>query len=154
MQPIRAARAEDAATLTRIALAAKRHGGYAETDLERWREELTIPPSLLQTQPAWVWDESGRILGFLALLREGRHCELAHLWVLPEAMRRGIGRVLLKRALEYASEHHIHALTIDADPQAEAFYVRCGAAVRIGAVSAPTDEEPARTRPQLLIFAE
>lgn len=150
---IRTARAADAEALTQVALAAKRHAGYAEADLERWRAELTIAPAQIEQQPAWVWDEAGRIRGFLALKRDGRRCDLDHLWVLPDDMRRGIGAALLKRALEYATEHHINALTIDADPQAEPFYLKCGA-VRIGAVAAPSSGDPQRQRPQLLIFAD
>lgn len=150
---IRKAKADEAVALTQIAIAAKRHWGYTDADLERWRAELTISSTLLQSQPAWVWDDAGQVRGFLTLQRDGRHCSLANLWVLPEVMRRGIGSALLKRALEYATEHHINALTIDADPQAEVFYLKCGA-VRIGSIAAPASGAPQRQRPQLLIFSE
>ena len=74
--------------------------------------------------------------------------ELDNLWVAPEFMRRGIGRSLLRHALGTAARGGAVEVTVDADPNAEAFYVSCGA-IRRGEVAAPIRGEPARVRPQL-----
>ena len=63
-------------------------------------------------------------------------------------MRRGIGRALLAHAAGTARAGGDSAILIDADPNAEAFYLACGAA-RGGSVAAPIASEPERVRHQL-----
>jgi GNAT superfamily N-acetyltransferase len=74
--------------------------------------------------------------------------ELDHLWVSPSFARQGIGRALLTHAVNTARLAGVSSIAIDADPNAEAFYVACGA-VRRGVVPAPIQGNPARVRPQL-----
>ena len=47
----------------------------------------------------------------------------------------------------------LREIVIDADPNAENFYVHCGATVT-GVVPAPIEGQPGRTRPQLRLSAE
>jgi len=63
-------------------------------------------------------------------------------------MRRGVGRALVSHALQTASRGGASEVTVDADPNAEAFYLDCGA-VRCGEVAAPIAGQPTRVRPQL-----
>src|SRR5207245_9079332 len=74
--------------------------------------------------------------------------ELDHFWVLPPFMDRGIGRALVAHALETAARGGASSVTVDADPNAESFYLACGG-VRCGEVPAPIPGEPGRVRPQL-----
>ena len=62
--------------------------------------------------------------------------------------RHGIGRALLAHAVNTARFAGASSIIIDADPNAEPFYVACGA-VRRGIVAAPVVGDPARVRPQL-----
>ena len=52
---------------------------------------------------------------------------LEHLWVLPEAMGRGIGRALFSHAVQRAKALGVQAIRIESDPYAEKFYERMGA---------------------------
>ena len=74
--------------------------------------------------------------------------ELTHLWVVPSMMRQGIGRALLAHAMLSAREGGASTIAIDADPNAEPFYLACRAR-REGVVAAPIIGNPARVRPQL-----
>ena len=47
------ARPEDAATLTTIAFAAKRHWGYPERWIESWRDALTVQPDFIITHETY-----------------------------------------------------------------------------------------------------
>jgi len=75
---------------------------------------------------------------------------MRNLWVAPEHMRQGFGRALLFHALQTAALGGASFIHIDADPNAESFYVACGAA-RIGEVPAPIAGQPNRIRPQLML---
>jgi GNAT superfamily N-acetyltransferase len=51
---------------------------------------------------------------------------LEHLWVLPDWMGQGIGRALFRHAAERAAARGALSLTIEADPNAEPFYLPHG----------------------------
>src|SRR3954452_14900020 len=88
------AKPEDAGTLTRIAHAAKRHWGYPENWIAAWREVLTMRPEFIAGNISYCATERDRPIGFYVLTTEDDGIHLDHLWVLPEAMGRGIGRAL------------------------------------------------------------
>ncbi len=51
---------------------------------------------------AWVWDEQGGIAGLLVLERRADHLWLDNIAVAPEAQGRGLGRRLVRFAVEQA----------------------------------------------------
>ena len=69
----------------------------------------------------------GEPIGFYALTGEGRELELHHLWVLPAWIGSGIGRLLFEHAMDRSASRGASIVEIEADPNAEGFYVRMGA---------------------------
>jgi GNAT superfamily N-acetyltransferase len=138
-----------AETLTRIAFAAKRYWGYPERWIERWRETLTITPEFIRRNEVYAAMLDSEIVGFYALVGEGRKIELEHLWVLPERMGAGIGRALFDHAVRRAMSLNAQTLGIESDPNAEGFYRRMGA-TRVGEISYPIDGQN-RTLPLLVV---
>jgi GNAT superfamily N-acetyltransferase len=126
------ARPEDAATLTQIAVEAKRHWGYPEKWIESWSELLTIRAEFIASHETYSAIIDGQTVGFYGLRSDGGHLQLEHLWVLPGAMRGGVGRALFAHALERARALGFSSLRIESDPNAEGFYQKMGAR-RIGA---------------------
>ena len=145
---IRRAVAEDCDALTTLALRAKAHWGYAEAQIENWRALLTISRATLAVRSIFVGEVDGTVVGFHSLVPGSGPWHLDDLWVAPEHMRRGFGRALILHAWETAVAGGANCLLIDAEPNAEPFYIACGAA-RFGAVPAPIEGQPARVRPQL-----
>lgn len=117
----------DAPQLTEIALAAKRHWNYPERWIEIWRPALAITPDYVAAGGVYAARHPGGILGFYGLLEKHRTWWLEHLWVLPAHIGRGVGRALFRHAVETASSRGASALKIEADPNAESFYLRMGA---------------------------
>lgn len=148
--PIRVARPSDAETLTRLAFDAKRHWGYADSQMETWRPDLRITAAMLANHPASLIEHEGRVAGFYLIEQNGATASLEHLWVHPECIGRGFGRALLDHACAKALALGAGMLHIDADPNAEAFYRHCGA-IRVAAVPAPIDGDTERIRPQLTL---
>jgi GNAT superfamily N-acetyltransferase len=148
---IRPARPEDAATLTAIAHAAKRVWGYPEEVLAAWSPLLTITPADFAVLDVFVATDGQALLGFGAIDAALPEPALEHLWVVPAAMRRGVGSALFAHAVAVARARSARALRIEADPFAEPFYLRLGA-VRVGALPAPLPGAPQRVLP-LLQFA-
>jgi GNAT superfamily N-acetyltransferase len=148
MQIVRA-RPKDADALTEIAFSAKRHWGYPERWIQSWRDILTISPEFIAANVAYSAIEDDRVVGFYLLTTESDGLHLDHLWIMPSAMGRGIGRALFEHAVEQASASGFRAIKIEADPNAEGFYQRMGAR-RIGTQVTEVDGE--RRELPLLIY--
>jgi GNAT superfamily N-acetyltransferase len=125
------ATAKDAAALTEIAHAAKRHWGYPETWIAAWRDTLTMRPEFITANVAYIAVENERATGFYVLTSEQDGPHLDHLWILPSSMGRGIGRALLEHAAGEVKRLGFRSMKIEADPNAEGFYRRMGGA-RVG----------------------
>jgi GNAT superfamily N-acetyltransferase len=142
---IRRAVANDAAALTAIAHAAKRHWKYPEAWIALWQRDLTVSPEFIERYPVHAAVEADVLVGFYALTFASADCELEHFWVVPARMGTGIGRMLFEHAVERCRAIGAGRLWISADPNAEAFYRRLGAR-RVGDVpSTPAG----RTLPRL-----
>jgi|ERR1051326_1694376 N-acetylglutamate synthase-like GNAT family acetyltransferase len=130
---IRRAQPNEAETLTEIAYAAKRHWSYPESWIEQWKDELTITKQFIADNDMFVAARGDEILGCCALVAGDSMAELEHMWVRPQDMGSGVGRELFFYARKQAARKGAIALEFSADPNAEGFYVRMGAA-RVGEV--------------------
>ncbi len=139
MQIVRA-KPEEAAALTEIAFAAKRHWGYPERWIQLWADVLTITSELITRNPTFSAIDDGRVAGFYSLTIDPRP-DLNHLWILPDAMGRGIGRALFEHAVQQAKELGFATFEIEADPNAEPFYLHMGAE-RVGATVTKLEGKP------------
>ncbi|WP_371786750.1 GNAT family N-acetyltransferase [Streptosporangium subroseum] len=145
---IRAARADEAELLSELAIRSKAYWGYDEAFMAACRDELTIPASEVEKLRTTVAEHDGRILGFATLEGNPPEGALDGLFVEPDAIGRGVGRRLFEHATAAAASLGFGRLTIDADPNAEPFYVAMGA-TRIGAT--PSGSIPGRMLPLLAI---
>ena len=145
---IRPAVESEAAALSVLVMRAKAHWKYSTEALEQWRSELAVSPANVRERPTFVAVVGAEIVGFYSLRTSRLAWELDNLWVLPKFMRQGIGRALLRHALATAARGGANEITVDADPNAESFYLECGA-IRRGEVPAPIPGQPDRVRPQL-----
>ena len=147
---IRRAVAGDVEELSALVLSAKAHWGYEHAQLQAWRSSLEVSAESVPARPTFVGELNGLAIGFYSLAPSGEAWELDNLWVLPRFMKNGFGRTLLMHAAQTAAEGGATSIVIDADPNAEPFYLACGAK-RIGAVAAPIAGQLNRVRPQLVL---
>ena len=146
---IRNASTQDAATLTNIALDAKRYWGYPENWIRHWESDLTITPEFIRDNHVYVDEADGEIRGFYALCVVGNKADLEHMWVRPALIGTGIGKELFLDAMERAAKLNVNAVEIASDPNAAGFYKRMGA-TQIGEIDSPIEGQP-RKLPHLKI---
>ena len=117
--------------------------------MEQWRGQLTISWEFISANPTFTAILHRQIIGFHALLSVPDGLRLEHLWVLPERIGQGLGRMLFLHAAEQARAQGASSLTIGADPHAASFYQHMGA-IRVGSATSRIDGSP-RDLP-LLVF--
>ena len=146
---IRRARPDESELLTQIAHASKRHWNYPESWIEIWRLQLTITAGFVAANDVYVLEEDKKVRGFYGLVTRDSTVWLAHLWVLPNAIGKGLGRTLFAHAAGVARRHGATEIHIESDPNAEGFYLRMGAR-RLGEIASTIDGRP-RSVPQLVL---
>lgn len=129
---IKQAEPQDANYLSQLALRSKGHWGYDKVFLERCRDELTYAPQQLRSLRYYfakaVHPVSKKIVGFYALAYEPPNTvELEALFIEPDYIGQGLGRVLINSAIKIATEQGYTCMVIYGDPNAETFYLKQGA---------------------------
>jgi GNAT superfamily N-acetyltransferase len=116
----------EGARLREVAVEAKVHWGYDRGLVEEWVGGGDFSDDALLARNAFVAEQAGRIVAWGAAFLNGSRMWLDDLWVMPDAMGRGIGRALFGRALDMAREQGAAALEWEAELHAVGFYRRLG----------------------------
>jgi hypothetical protein len=138
----------DAALLTRLVREGKAYWGYPAEWLKLWKDELTITPEQIAAWHIRTAAAEGKLVGFFALAPRQGEWWLEHLWLVVGQIGRGLGRELFHRAVAAAAGLGASRLWIEADPNAEGFYLHMGAS-RDGERVATTTGTP-RVLPRLV----
>jgi GNAT superfamily N-acetyltransferase len=135
---IRPARDDEGLELTELAVRAKSHWGYDEGFLESARANLTIDADTIRLSRVFVLERDGRVVGFHGLTGEPPQARLEWMFVEPDVIGHGLGRLLWNDAVERAKAAGFTELLIESDRFAEPFYLAMGA-VRVGGTPSPVD---------------
>jgi ribosomal protein S18 acetylase RimI-like enzyme len=138
---IQRARSDQAHALTLIVLAAKAHWGYPRRWLEIWKPQLAITPDFLETNESWAAVENGTPIGFYTLQEKNGKGWIENLWVLPEFIGRGVGKLLFLHAANLSRERAYRTLQLEADPNAAGFYSKMGM-FKVGERPTEVDGQP------------
>jgi GNAT superfamily N-acetyltransferase len=144
---LRAARGDEAAELSALALRSKAWWGYDAGFLAACRAELTWTPAQIDAAgySVVVATVDGALAGFSAVADHGRgRYELDALFVEPRWIGTGVGRRLMAAARQSIAQAGGGRLRIQGDPHADHFY-RAAGAVRIG--TQPSGSIPGRALP-------
>lgn len=127
---LRDARADEAAAISDLAMRSKAYWGYAPDFMAQCRGELEIDAARL-SDAAFTYrvaERGGEPIGFHAIhdLAPGRF-ELEGLFVAPEYIGHGVGKVLIVDAVKIVRGRGGGEILIQGDPNAERFYLAAGA---------------------------
>lgn len=131
---IRAARPDEAALLSELALRSKAAWGYDPVFLQACREELTVSAAKIEHAAAFVYEHDRELLAFYCLDVSGTSAELSFLFVDPLVIGQGIGRRLWRHLVGEARRRDVGRIVVESDPNAADFYRAMGA-VDIGVVA-------------------
>jgi N-acetylglutamate synthase-like GNAT family acetyltransferase len=131
---VRVAAQDEAAAISALAVRSKAHWGYSDDFMQACRGELTYSEAQIGSTSFdfRICEVAGRIAGFYALeFLKPEEAELEALFVEPELVGRGFGRMLIEHAKKNATASGIRQLVIQGDPNATDFYEAAGG-VRAG----------------------
>jgi GNAT superfamily N-acetyltransferase len=140
---IRAARADEASTLTQLVFDSKRHWGYDDDFMERCRSELVVREEGIAQGNVFVAvdDSDDEALGVYVLKTlSDSIADLDMLFVAPSSIGDGVGAALVAHAIDVARIARRAAIRVESDPFAATFYERQGA-VLVGTSTSSTGRE-------------
>ncbi|MEH6945444.1 GNAT family N-acetyltransferase [Bacillus sp. JJ722] len=143
---IRKASTNDINSLSKLAYKSKAYWGYSEDFLKKCKDDLTVTIDYLEKNTVYVLENDHKIVAFysFSLIPE----KLDALFIDPDYIGNGIGKILWMDLLQKAKELNIKQFTLDSDPNAEGFYLKMGAE-RIGYT--PSTVFPDRPLPLLKV---
>ncbi|MEP7196063.1 MAG: GNAT family N-acetyltransferase [Saprospiraceae bacterium] len=118
--------------LTEITKKSKAFWGYSKAQIEIWSEQLTITQNYLETKEVYNLIIENKIVGYYGYFNiDEQSVKLDNLFILPEYIGKGLGRVLLLDFLERLRITNSKIVILDSEPFAENFYRKFGF-VKIG----------------------
>lgn len=118
------AKHEDLPALNEISVESKMHWNYPNEWLEKWKDTLTITSQYLEENYVYKI-ENDQILGFCGIEKKEKYFEVAHLWIKPGYIGKGLGKKLLHESLGKVVPKGFE-VRVEADPNAEPFYASQG----------------------------
>lgn len=113
--------------LREIMVASKASWNYPKEWIEPWAKQVEVKPEFIQENEVYKAVRDGEIVGWYSLFLQGKKAVLDDLWVIPQAMGKGVGRRLFEHARQQALAFGAQEIEIASDPNAVGFYERMGA---------------------------
>ena len=138
----------DLAEASALCLRSKAHWGYDVEFMNACRTELTLTAADLKGDLTVGAVHDDTILAVAQLCEAGGRWELEKLFVEPNAMGRGFGRLLIEWAIDTVAAHGGTRIEVASDPVAAPFYRSMGAE---DAGQAASGSIPGRVLPRLIL---
>lgn len=132
--------------LNALIIRSKAFWGYDRAFMQSCEAELKITEDLLAQNQIVTVTHAGTTVGVAEISTEADTAYLEKLFVDPDHMKLGAGRILFAWAKDTARRMDARKMIIESDPGAEAFYQKMGAK-RVGQV--PSGSVPGRLLPEL-----
>jgi ribosomal-protein-alanine N-acetyltransferase len=113
---------KDHRELTTLMRQSKSYWGYDQKQLKKWQADLTISSEFISNNHVFKLVRENKILGFFAFSIQNNDVKLESLFILPDFIGKGIGKLLMTKFLEKVEELPIKRIFLDADPNTERFY--------------------------------
>ena len=122
---------QDCEALTALTMRSKGHWGYNPEQLKKWSSQLTITQYYLVKFKVYKLQEKETILGYYSWAGRPPLALLDNMFIEPEHLNKGYGRLLMQDFLEKAKKEGFTKFRLHSDPNASGFYIKFGF-VKIG----------------------
>lgn len=109
--------------LTDITKQSKAYWGYSNEQIESWSDLLTITKDYIENHEVYQIIVNNSIIGYYSyFIEENNHATLDNLFISPQYIGKGYGKILMNDFLDKMKESNIKTIILEADPNAEKFY--------------------------------
>lgn len=113
--------------LTTITKKSKAYWGFSENILKEWEHLLTVTKDYIEKNVVFKLVQNDQIIGYYSYFSiDENTVKLDNIFVLPEFIGKGFGKILMNDFLDKISQLDINKITLDAEPNAENFYKTFG----------------------------
>lgn len=113
--------------LTEIALNSKKFWGYPDEWMQLWKGDLVITEEFIYKNEVYhLADQEYKIVGFYAFVINENYIYLDSLFILPEYIGKGLGKILINDLLQKVKEFGHKTIILESEPFAEDFYKKYG----------------------------
>ncbi|MBI9012526.1 MAG: GNAT family N-acetyltransferase [Clostridiales bacterium] len=127
MYNIITAKPSDSIALTELAIQSESYWGYDEVFLKEFAKQYNVTEDYIRDNPVYMLYTQDSIIGFYGMLLSGEEKSLEYLFVKPEYIGQGYGKILWNHMIKTCYEEGIKEFVIVTSPQAKEFYTRLGA---------------------------
>lgn len=118
---IKKAELRDIETLNKISVESKMYWNYPQEWIDNWMSDLTLTEKHFKDQYIYKLVREGSIIGFCSIVENESDYEIVHLWLIPEYIGKGYGKILLNETIKRVVNID-KAIIVESDPNSEAFY--------------------------------
>ena len=127
MTKIIQADANDHGILTEITKKSKSYWGYSEEQMNEWSDLLTVSSDYIQVYQVYKLLVNDLTVAYYSSCNvDEQTVRLDNLFVLPENIGKGYGKLLMKDFLLKIKQSKAKTIILDADPNAQKFYESFG----------------------------
>ena len=117
----------DHQSLTEITKKSKAYWGYSDEQIEKWSAFLTVTPLYIDTNGVYKLIIKNNTIGYYSFLyKDEKTVKLDNLFVLPEYIGKGFGKILMKHFLLEIDKTIVNKIILNSEPNAEQFYAKLG----------------------------
>ena len=113
--------------LSTITKLSKAHWGYSNEQMKLWDDELTISANYIESNIVFKLIVKNKTVAYYSLeIQSAEKILLENLFVLPEYIGKGYGKLMLHDSIEKARRLKFKEMVLEADPHATDFYKKNG----------------------------
>lgn len=127
MLNIRRASIYDCEILTNLAIESESYWGYDYAFMEKFKSIYKVTAEFISNNPTYVIHEGENIHGFYGVLIGENEVSLEYLFIIPESIGMGYGKLLWNHMLKTCEDLGVKKFEIVTSPKAKDFHVKLGA---------------------------
>jgi ribosomal protein S18 acetylase RimI-like enzyme len=113
--------------LTEITKKSKAYWGYSEEQIEKWSKFLSVTPLYIDSSLVYKLTIEDQLAGYYSFLyQDEKTVKLDNLFVLPEYIGKGLGKILMNHFLSVLNKTIVKKVILHSEPNAEQFYAKLG----------------------------
>lgn len=130
---IRSAKIDEYEILTNIAIESESFWDYGSDHIEKFKSVYKVTEEFISNNSTFVIEKDGNIVGFYGFIIENNVPSLEYLYIEPQYINKGYGKLLWNHMVENCNKNSIKGFSIVTSSQTKEFYTKMGA-VQVGEI--------------------